>query len=836
MLAHYLRLALRGFVRHKLYSFINILGLSVALACAILILLFVRDQLSYDAWIPGTRNLYRLAVTFHPPGGLPLITGQCPFPVLTAAGEKIPQVKAVLHVVPEQMTVMTDSLEANQKVTFVDPNFFQVLKLPLVEGDRARALSQPESVVLSESMAHRYFGNTDPLGRTLRVSGMLIDLCAPHEKTCYGATHTLTVTGVLRDLPHNTQLQADFLVPNGSLADELKPSEKEGMWDGTLGDYGYVQLEPGARPASVLSALKPILDSAIDPKGAGTDSRGSRLQRYRLVAFRDAHLSIDGEQFGGMRPGGSRETVYGFAVIALLIVLAAGSNFMNLATARATLRAQEIGLRKVAGARRGQIAMQVLSEATFTALVAFACALSLVETLLPAYDRFLGAPIRLHYPGDLPLLLAMAGGAVIIGLLSGIYPALVLSGFRPAASLKSRSGAHTGSGLLRSALVIGQFAVSIALGIAAIVVFRQISYARGLDPGFVRDDVVVLKNLANVSPEGRERLARLVRSGPGIQATALSDVVPFDRFFTQAVVLWSERTTQGVGTRLIHAGPSFATLYGMRLIAGRWLPEQEANQAALSSSQPVKVLISATAARRLGYSPEAAVDQILSVRGSEASQSVHSQSARFRVLGVLDDAMINGVREPPQPTLFLPADRGAEFLSVRVRAGELPQALAFIDRVWRSLAPSVALQRYFLTDSYNEQFAAVEKQGTMFAVFVAIAILIGCLGLFGLAVFTAERRTKEIGIRKVSGARTTDIVRLMLWRISVPVLAANVVAWPIAYYYLHRWLEGYAYRITLDPLHFLAAGAGALLIAWATVYANTLRLARTSPVHALRYE
>ena len=836
MLRHYLKMATRSLICHKLYSVINIVGLAVALACAILILLFVRDQLSYDGWIPGTENLYRLAVTFHSAGTSPLATGQCPFPVLTAVGEKIPQVKAVLHVVPEEMTVMTGSLEANQKVTFVDPNFFQVLRLPLVEGDPAHVLAQPESVVLSESMAHKYFGNSDPVGRTLRLSGMLIDLCAPDDARCYGATHTLTVTGVLRDLPHDTQLQANFLVPNGSLADELKPSEKEGMWEGTLGDYGYVQLEAGARPGGVLNALKPILDSAIDLKGAGIFSRGSQLERYRLVPFRDAHLSIDGEQFGGMTPGGSRDTVYGFAVISLLIVLVAGSNFMNLATARATLRAQEIGLRKVAGARRGQIAMQVLSEATFTSLIAFALALSLVETLLPAYDRFLGEPIRLHYPGDLPLLLAMACGAVILGLLSGIYPALVLSGFRPAASLKARVGGHTGSGLLRSALVIGQFAVSIALGVAAIVVFRQISYARGLDPGFVRDDVVVLRNLANVSPGGRERLADLVKSGPGVQAAALSDVVPFDRFFTETTVLWSERTTAGVGTRLIHSGPSFASLYGMRLLAGRWLPEQEANRTAFSAAEPVNVLISATAARRLGYSPEAAVDRILSVRGSEAAQSTHSQAARFRVVGVLDDAMINGVREPPQPTMFLPADRGAEFLSVRVRAGELPRALAFIDRVWRSLAPSVALQRYFLSDSYNEQFAAAEKQGTMFAIFVAMAIFIGCLGLFGLAVFTAERRTKEIGIRKVSGARTRELVRLTLWRISVPVLAANVIAWPIAYHYLHRWLEGYAYRISLDPLYFLAAGGGALLIAWATVYVNTLRLARTSPIHALRYE
>lgn len=828
MLGHYLRIAVRGLIRHKLYSFINVAGLSIALACAILILLFVRDQLSYDAWIPGTRNLYRLAVSLHFPGITPLRTAQCPFPVLTAVGDKIPQVKAVLHVVPEQMTVMTERLKASETVTFVDPNFFQVLKLPLVKGNPAQALTQPESIVLSESMAHKYFGDTDPLGRTLRVSGMLIDLCTPHDTTCYGATHALTVTGVARDLPHNTQLRADFLVPNGSLADELKPSEKSSTWVGTLGGYGYVELAPGARPAAVLAGLRPILDGAIHFKEAGIDTRGSKLERYRLVPFREAHLTIDVDQYGGMTPGGSRATVYGFAVIAMLIVLVACSNFMNLATARATLRRQEIALRKIAGARRAQIAMQVLSEATLTALISLAAALSLVEILLPAYDRLLDEPIRLYYPGDLSLILGMAGGTIAIGLLSGIYPAFVLSGFRPAASLKSGGGGPTGSGILRSALVIGQFAVSIALGVAALVVFRQVSYARSVDLGFVRHDVVVLKNLTNLPPDGRERLARVLRSGPGIQATALSDVVPFDLFFAETLSVWSERAPGGINARLIHAGSSFASLYGVKLIAGRWLPFANEDRAETSGSAPLNVLISASAARQLGYSPEAAVDQTLSIR--------RAGDQRLRVWGVLDDAMINGVSELPQPTVFIPNSGQAEFLSVRVHAGELPQALAFVNRVWRSLAPSVAIQRYFLTDSYNEQFAAVERQGTMLAVFVGLAILIGCLGLFGLAMFTAERRTKEIGIRKVSGAHMADIVRLMLWRISVPVLLANVIAWPVAYYYLHRWLEGYAYSVALNPLYFMAAGTAALLIAWATVYANTLRLARTNPVRSLRYE
>jgi len=825
LLGHYLRVALRGFVRHKLYSFINVMGLSVSLACAILILLFVRDQLSYDAWIPGTQNLYRLALTFHLPGSAPLHLTTIPFPVLTAMGEKIPQVEAVVHVVPEDMTVMEGTLQGHETVTVVDPNFFRVLRIPLLRGDPAQALSQPESIVLSASMARKYFGGADPLGRILRVSGRLIDFaCAPHDASCYGVTHPLTVTGVMRDLPHNTQLVANFVVPNGSQADEMTPLEKNDFWTETLGGYGYVQLAPGASPAAVLAALDPILDGSVDFKALGMHVRGSRAERYSLIPFRDVH--VDSDEYGGMTPGGNRATVYGFAVIAVLVVLVACSNFMNLATARATLRTREIAVRKVGGATRAQISLQVLSEAVVTALVAFAIALSLAEILLPAYDRFLGEPLELRYVTDWRLLLVMAGGAVAVGLLSGSYPALVLSAFRPAAALKAGSGERTGSGLLRLSLVVSQFAVSIAVAIAATVIFRQISYARAVDLGFNRDDVVVLRNLVNLSPAARESLARVLRSGPGIEATALSDGVPFELFNSFYVRIRSDHVPEGASVRFMRAGPDFAPLYGIRLLAGRLLSESQ-DDAQATKSTALDVVINAAAAHRLGYSPDEAVGRTL---------STGSVWGRLRVIGVLGDAEIAGVNEPPEPWVYLPDSGHAASLSLRVRAGQLPQALRFIDKAWRSYAPSVAMDRYFLSEAFNGQFAADERQGTIFAAFVIVAVLIGCLGLFGLAVFTAERRTKEIGIRKVSGARSRDIVRLMLWRISIPVLAANLAAWPLAYFYLHQWLEHYARRISLSPIYFLAAAAGALLVAWATVFGNTLRLARTSPVRALRYE
>jgi putative ABC transport system permease protein len=826
MLEHYLRMALRGFVRHKLYSFINVVGLSVAMACAILILLFVRDQLSYDAWIPGTQNLYRLAMTTYLPGNPPLPSSSCPFPVLTAVGEKIPQVKAVVHVVAEKMTVMAGDRQGHQTVTVVDPNFFQVLRIPLLRGDPAQVLRQPESIVISASMAHKYFGEADPLGRTLRVSGKLIDYCAPHDNSCssYGATHPLTVTGVMRDLPHETQLIADFVVPNGSQADEVTRVEKDTFWSASLGAYGYVELAPGARPASVLAALDPILDASVDYKSLGIQVRGSQAQRYRLIPFRDVHL--DNDKYDGMTPGGNRATVYGFGVIALLIVLVACSNFMNLATARATLREREIGVRRVAGAKRAQLAWQILSEAVVTALVSFGVALSLAEIVLPEYRRFLGEPIQLHYLADWRLLLAMAAGAVAVGLLSGIYPALVLSGFRPASALKSGGSGGTGSGLLRSALVVSQFAVSIAVGIAAMVVFRQISYARSVDPGFDRDDVVVLRDLINLSPKSRESLARILRAGTGIDATALSDTVPLDTWNSFYVRVRTDKFPQGMDVRFLRAGPTFAPLYRIPLLAGRLPSElQDREKEKMDPSAVLDVVLNAMAARRLGYSPDQAVGQTLS-----------SVWGRWTVIGVLGDVAMGGVDALPEPSVYLPDGGQASLLSIRVRTAELPRALPFIARVWRSIAPATAMDSYFLTDAYNEQFEADERQGRIFAVFVGVAVLIGCLGLFGLAVFTAERHTKEIGVRKISGARTADILKLMLWRISIPVLAANLVAWPVAYYYLRQWLEHYAYRISLDPTYFLGAGTVALLIAWATVYANTVCLARTNPVHALRNE
>jgi putative ABC transport system permease protein len=823
MLRHYLTMAGRNFARRRLYSFINVVGLSVALACAILILLFVRDQLSWDHWLSGTNNLYRLELTAHPPGSESFETAQCPFPLLRAVGDQIPQVEAVTHVVPEKMTVTVGKRQFLETVTVVDPDFLQVIALPLLEGSRAAVLAQPESVVLSETMAHKYFGNADPVGKVLQVSGVSPDECKSTDSACFFAVHELTVTGVLKDLPHDTQLVAGLVVPNTSAADELSQSDKNGDWMATDGTYGYVELAAGADPTAVLTALTPILDRSVNLRKYGLNMDASQIEQFHLTPFRDVHLTSD--RYGGMTSAGSRTTVYGFAIVAALIVLVACFNFMNLATALATLRVREIGLRKVVGARRVQLTVQFLAETVVMVLVSLAVALSLVETLLPAYVHFLDEPLQVYYPGDWPLLAGVVGGTIAIGVLSGIYPALVLSGFRPASALRGAESAARGA-WLRSALVIGQFAISIGLGISVIVIFRQISFARALDLGFDRSNILVVPSVASLPLQTRESLTRALRTGPGISATALSDAVPFDLFSSTSVSARFDGRGQIVGALLLEMSPEFPSVYGMHLLAGRFLSETHGSDMSASWADK-SVLINAAAARRFGVPPQEAVGRKIALVG---------RPAPVRIVGVLGDAMRQTLSETVQPMIYI-VDPGRYWaLSIKVRSGQMPQALSFLDSTWRSLAPGIALRQYFMSDSFNELFSSDEKQGTMFAIFVGIGIFIACLGLFGLAVFTAERRTKEVGIRKVSGARTIDIVWLMLWRISIPVLAANLIAWPAAYYYLRHWLDGYADRISLNPLYFLVAGGGALLIAWATVYTNTLRLARASPVHALRYE
>jgi putative ABC transport system permease protein len=826
MFRNYLTIALRNLLRHKLYSVINIAGLAVGLACVLFIILFVRDELSYDTWVPDSANLYRVELTIYAPSRPPLALAVIPFPMPAAMHDEIPEVTARTRLWSEPMTLTSGNRQFREAVNVVDPNYFQVIKLPLIAGDAAEVFRQPESVVLSESAARKFFGNANPIGRTLTDAK---GNCDDDDTPCRNTTVPLTVTGVMRDLPHNSQLSGEVFIPNTSIVDYNSKDEKE-SWFNQNG-YGYVTLAPGTEPQTVISKMAPLLDRALEPKlkEFGIRVRGSQAYEVHLTPFARVHLTSDRWSFNLTAPG-SLTTLYGIVAIGVLILLVACFNFMNLATARAMMRAREIALRKTLGGTRSQLIVQFLGESVLMALLALVLALAMVEMLLPVFDSFLQRPIGVDFRTGWPVLLMILAVAVAAGLISGSYPALVLSGFRPATVLRTNSAGQGGSGRLRGVLVVLQFAVSIGLGIAAAVVFSQIRFARHIDLGFHRDNILIVGHAGRVFVDGRQSFVQALRANPGVLGIALSNMTPFDE--GQSVDGFRiPGQPDLILLNKIAINPDFPRFYGMRLLAGRELSETRSLDqiSSMNSGDPANtghnILINETAAARLGFTPQQAV-----------GQTVLYNNYPVNIVGVLADAKFRGAREPVKATAYLYDPKVAAQVSVRLRPDIIPQTLKFIDKAWHDFAPIATVNRHFLDDSFNELYSEDDRQGQMFGIFVAVAIFIACLGLFGLAAFTAGRRTKEIGIRKVFGARTRDVVLLLVWQFSIPVLIANVIAWPLAWYYLHGWLQDFAYRISLSPLYFLGAGVVALVIAWLTVLAHALRVARATPIGALRYE
>ena len=823
MFRNYLITALRNIARHKLYSFINIAGLALGLACVVFIALFIRDELSFDKWVPDSGNLYRVDVDVELPGRPVDHTALAPFVLVGFMKDHLPEVTAITRLWDIPMTVQVGDRQFLDDTNEVDPDFFTVMKLPLVAGDPGQVLQHPESIVLSETLARKYFGTTSAIGRQVVISR---PGCVKEQVNCLSGGVALRVTGVMRDLPHNTQFTIGAVIPHTSPVDRIGEGGRKAWF--SFNGYGYVRLVPGSDPAQVSAKLGHIMDRLVDLSGdAGARLPASRMLRINLVPFRAVHMNT-GNEIGSSVPPGSWTTVYGLGLIGLVILLAACFNFTNLATARAMMRAREIGLRKCVGASRSQVAAQFLGEAVVMALVALVFAMALVEILLPSFDSFLGRPIALNYLADWPLLLVITAIAVLAGLLSGIYPALVLSGFRPVTALRSNQSGQAGSGGLRGALVVLQFAASIALAISTLVVFAQIDFARTQELGFRHDNTVVIETRRRMTPEARESLINTLRAYPGISGVAASSDTPFS-FYVNVNGVKVPGRSGSLTTEQLQITPQFIDLYGMKLAAGRFLSDRRGEDTVIdrpdAKNDDHNILINETAARYFGFGTQGAV-----------GKTVIIDKAALHIVGVLKDFRFKGVRLAVQPTFYINNKRDTATLSVRLTGRDIPGTMAFIDRTWHRMAPSTAIARSFLDDTFEKLYQSDRKQGALLGIFVGVAILISALGLFGLAAFTVGRRTKEIGVRKVFGARDRDVAILLLWQFSIPVLVANVIAWPLAWYYLRGWLQGFASHIALSPLYFAAAGLAALLIAWVTVLSHALRVARANPIHALRTE
>ena len=834
MWRNYLTVGVRALAKSRVYAFINIAGLSIGLAACLMLLLYVRYERSYDEWLPNVENVYQVQSTFRDPGTGEVTELQVsPFVVGETLKKDFPQIEAKSYVLSGRPVVLRNGQAlSTEHFGITDSNLFDILQAPFVSGDAATALAQNNSVVLARAEAQRLFGSANAMGQTLTI-------------VTQGRNLDLRVTGIIEDWPRNSHqrltavARLDFTSLFAETPDFLT------AW-GAVSGWTYLRLRPSTDPESINSQLEQWERRNIpdQPFGDQMLNQGD-FADWRLINVRDVHLGL--AQEASPTPGNDERTILTFTIIAFLILGMACVNFTNLATARASARAREVALRKVLGANRRQLMTQFLLESVLVACTSMLLALAMVELLLPTLSTLLDTQLTMTYFGADGMLLPIVVLTLIVGAAGGIYPAFYLSRFQPAQVLKANKSTAepAGSGLLRNVLVIGQFAVSIGLIICTIVVYAQSVHARTMDPGFRRDGILQISGLSRRQLVDRsEMLAREISRVPGVASVSRS-TIGVNTPGQNGTVMQVPGRQQPVSMGYYTSDDSFMRTMGMRLIAGRELtanqPLDVENMSLIPTPEEqrafavrgLNIVVNERGARDLGFAnPADAVGKQFRMGLVDPENG----SVPVTIVGVVANSRLRSIRQPLEPMAFLLSTNGFSYLEVRYDDPDPNAVRERVAQVWRRIAPDVPFDGEFSEHVVAELYAAEAARAQTFAGFALLAVIVACLGLFGLAAFTAERRTKEIGVRKVLGARTGDIVRLLAWQFSKPVIIANAIAWPAAWWLMSRWLQSYDSRVDLGVLPFLAAGALALVVAIGTIASHAFRVARSNPIHALRYE
>jgi len=817
MLWNYVAAALRNLLRNGLYAVINILGLALGFAAVILIALFVRDEYSYDRFIPDHDRIYNVTEVVSPPGEANLRIGVTAPHIGGAMKLDFPEVDAFTRLGPAQAALRHANIETTAQVYWADPNFFDLFPLRTYAGNLHDALRKPDALVLTRTAARRYFGREDVLGEPIELD----------------RKYTLHVAAVLEDLPSNTHLSAEVFAPGIASFSALAYYDRTPVNPDSLvpeNTYTYIRLKPGARVERLTAAMPDFAVRHVPGVFAGIPI--GQAYRFNLIPLTQIHLQPG--SIADMKPNGDVRTLQTLTGIAVLILFIAASNFVSMMTARAAGRALEIGVRKAEGATRRQIIVQFLSECLSYAAVALILAMIAVELLLPMLNTFLRREIVFDYVRE-PLM----GGVLfavwlVTGLAAGAYAAFVLSMFQPGAVLKGVVFLPGGSGRLRQALVVFQFGTLIALIVSTMTIQHQTEYAMR-DRLRLPTDQIFLAN-GGCSPAFRDAAAHI----PGVLSDSCSSgsALTYDRFSV------SFESPDGHPVSLRGAGVDygFFELFGVKPTAGRLFSqdrgEDDLLQSGADKSASPSFVVNETAARALGYAnPTSAVNQyrIWSRITGDFEHMKNSQAQSSQLIGVVPDFSVGSVRDVIEPTVYFVDPDRFWFTVLKLDGRRIPEAMQAVKDLW-SRTQNKPFDGLFLSERVNELYGDIQRQSTLFSLFSAVAVVSASLGLLGLAVFTAERRTREIGLRKVMGASRWDILRFLGWQFARPVLWANVIAWPLAYVGMHRWLEGFAYHVDLSPLTFLVASVLALVIALATVSGHALIVARTRPVVALRYE
>ena len=798
MLNNYLKVAVRNILRHKIYTTINITGLSVGMACTILILLWVQYELSYDRYHENADQIYRL--------GLKLQTSKIKESIASngvPAGpifeKRFPEVLKACRFRKEESIAVVQYKERKffeEHIFYADNSVFDIFSFTMISGDPKSALETAYSVVITENMAKKYFGKEDPIGKIITINN----------------EYNVTVTGVIKNIPANSHFTFNMLL---SIETSDPWFEKAmGHWLLNIHNYTYLLLPKKFDIKELEKKFPALIEEYL---GDALKAIGGSVELF-LQPLTSIHLHSNLKWEIGAN--GDIVYVYVFSTIAVLILVIACITFMNLSTARSANRAQEVGVRKSLGAHHGNLINQFFVESILLSFVSVIIALCLVELSLPSFQSLSDGYLDTQYMSTSLIILGCIGLMIIVGLIAGSYPAFFLSAFQPIPVLTGRLKAGTAGSLLRNILVLFQFIISISLIIALAIIFAQLKYMKDKKLGFTKEHVVIIRLTDNAMRRSIEKIKERLKSYHGILNVAASNYLPGQGFWMKIIVPQGSYLDQTESIGRIRIDSDFISTMDIKLVAGRNFSKR------FSTGQSDLIIVNETATKQWGWD-----DPI-----GKTIQVLDDRPITKTIIGVVRDFHTESLHKKIAPVFFEFAPSSSRYLSIQIRPDNIPNTMRYLEKTLNQIDPMLPFDYAFLDETFNRNYKAEEKLTEIFIYFALLAIFIACLGLFGLASFTTEQRTKEIGIRKALGASVSEIIFMLSKEFTKWVLLANIIAWPFAYFAMNRWLQNFAYRIRIGIDTFIIAAILAAGIALLTVIYQVLKAARANPVEALRYE
>ena len=785
MIKNYLKIALRNIARHKGYSFINITGLAIGMACCILILLWVNDELSYDRFHENADGICRVVqdINFTDHSTTWAISQG---PLGPSLKKDFPEIKNMVRITGRGVRFSYKDNSFDEVVGMADGSIFEVFTFPLLKGDSAAALTDPNSIVLTEEMADKYFGDEDPMGKVLKADNQ----------------YDFLVTGILKKFPRNSHLQYDLLIPFvfGRELNYTVDSWRNSQFS------TYVQLQKGISPKE---AVKKISDYLYEKPTLEKDARLNLQPLIRIHLYSDYEFDAQSGDISNVRI---------FSLVAFFILLIACINFMNLTTARSGNRSREVGIRKVAGAARTDILKQFFGESILLTFIALVFAVGLVLLLLPVFNDLAAKELSLVTSGTWPVLLGLFILSLVTGVFSGSYPALFLSAFQPVKVLKGTFRSGKKGSVFRKVLVVTQFSLTVLLIISTIFVYHQLNYMKNKKLGYDREHLVYFRMRGDVYNKFDAFKEELLRNTGISGVTASSNVPTYGYAFSNSLWKWEgQNPDEELLMRAVFVSEDYFKTFGIEMTEGR------AYSRKYSTDEAEALVVNEAAVKAMRM--DSPLGKRLGIRENQA-----------RIIGVVKNYHFRSLQQNIDPLIliFNPKNTGVVF--ARLQAENIPATLSFIEDVFKKFAPGYPFNYRFLDDALDSLYRSEQRIGTLFRYFSILAILISCLGLFGLASFMAEQRTKEIGIRKVLGASVSQIMMLLSREFTKWVIVANVIAWPVAYYAVRHWLRSYAYSVNITLWPFILAAALAFFIALITVSFQAFKAASAAPVDAIQYE